>query len=102
VPKKRRPCAETISNRFVHRKNFKDQLDAETQKLKLEILQIEKEVKLKRLQVVQQQLDNEQKLFDINFQNRLEEISYERKVCQIKINKLYSKNFLINNCQCQN
>jgi hypothetical protein len=55
----------------------------------LEILKIEKDVKLKQLQVVQQQLDNEQKLFDINFQNILEEISYERKVRQIKINKLY-------------
>ncbi|KAJ3640436.1 hypothetical protein Zmor_003731 [Zophobas morio] len=77
VPKKRSTCAETISNRFVRRKNYKDMQDAEVQKLKIDILNIEKELKLKQLAVVQQQLDNDRKLFELNFQHRVEEISFE-------------------------
>jgi hypothetical protein len=89
VPKKRRPVLKRYPIDLYREKILKISWTTKTQKLKLEILKIEKDVKLKQLQVVQQQLDNEQKLFDINFQNILEEISYEGKVRQIKINKLY-------------
>jgi hypothetical protein len=51
--KKRKKCLETLSHRFVERKNFKDRHDEEIQKQKLDILNIEKEIKLKQFAILQ-------------------------------------------------
>jgi hypothetical protein len=83
--KKKEKCIETLSHRFVERKNFKDRHDEEIQKEKLDILSIEKEIKLKQLAILQQQMEYEQKLQQLNLRNRLKEMEREIKLHDIKV-----------------
>jgi hypothetical protein len=85
APKKKEKCIETLSHRFVERKNFKDRHDEEIQKEKLDILSIEKEIKLKQLAILQQQMEYEQKLQQLNLRNRLKEMEREIKLHDIKV-----------------
>jgi hypothetical protein len=51
----------------------------------LDILSIEKEIKLKQLAILQQQMEYEQKLQQLNLKNRLKEMERERKLHDIKV-----------------
>jgi hypothetical protein len=46
---------------------------------------IEKEIKLKQLAILQQQMEYEQKLQQLNLRNRLKEMERERKLHDIKV-----------------
>lgn len=86
----KKTCLNIISDRFVNRKNTKDNLDAKIVEKKMLILDIEydikkKELDIKNMQIIEMQEKNEFLRKKQNLEIQLLEVDLKRKQIELKI-----------------